>query len=98
MPDGADTIDSRLRETAHAVTNGQVAQLAANYERRRDLARLRAPERLCDGQARQVTRWLRKALRRERAKALAGHWSYDANRHLALRAALQGEAPRQSGT
>jgi hypothetical protein len=34
---------------------------------------------------------LRSALRAERRRALAGHWSYDLNRHLGLLSAYKGE-------
>lgn len=34
---------------------------------------------------------LRRALRAERRRALAGHWSYDLNRHLGLLSAYKGE-------
>jgi hypothetical protein len=34
---------------------------------------------------------LRRALRAERRRALASHWSYDLNRHLALLSAYEGE-------
>jgi hypothetical protein len=34
---------------------------------------------------------LRRALRAERRRGLAGHWSYDLNRHLGLLSAYKGE-------
>src|SRR4029077_13205144 len=34
---------------------------------------------------------LRRALRAERTRGLAGHWSYDLNRHLGLLSAFKGE-------
>jgi hypothetical protein len=37
---------------------------------------------------------LRRALRAERRRALAGHWSYDLNRHLGLLSAYKGELAR----
>ncbi len=39
----------------------------------------------------QVVRLLMRALRRTRRDARAGHWTYDINRHLALRRALDAE-------
>jgi len=39
---------------------------------------------------------LRRALRAERRRALAGHWSYDLNRHLGLLSAYKGELARLS--
>jgi len=41
---------------------------------------------------------LRRALRRERALARAGHWAYDLNRHLALAQALAAEGNAQRKT
>jgi len=38
-----------------------------------------------------ITALLRKALRSERLRGRAGHWSYDLNRHLALVEALKAE-------
>lgn len=37
---------------------------------------------------------LERALRAERNKARSGHWTYDLNRHIALRQAYQAEAER----
>lgn len=37
---------------------------------------------------------LRRALRAERRRAKAGHWTYDLNRHIALRQAYAAEAQR----
>ncbi|HAH63923.1 MAG TPA: hypothetical protein DCL72_00255 [Rhizobiales bacterium] len=37
---------------------------------------------------------LRRALRAERRRGLAGHWSYDLNRHLGLLSAYKGELAR----
>ncbi len=37
---------------------------------------------------------LRKALRSERQRGIGGHWTYDINRHLALREALREENER----
>jgi len=34
---------------------------------------------------------LRRALRAERRRGLAGHWSYDLNRHVGLLSAYRGE-------
>jgi hypothetical protein len=40
---------------------------------------------------------LRRALRAERRRAKAGHWTYDLNRHIALRQAYAAEAARLAG-
>ncbi len=40
---------------------------------------------------------LHRALRAERARGRAGHWTYDLNRHIALLGALKAETARLSG-
>jgi hypothetical protein len=66
------------------------------YQRARDLPKLIAlwPIELEDqslaGELRILGK-LRRALRAERARGLAGHWSYDLNRHLGLLSAYKGE-------
>ncbi|MFP3921677.1 MAG: hypothetical protein ACLFPA_10915 [Dichotomicrobium sp.] len=44
--------------------------------------------------AERVVRALARALRGERCRGRAGHWSYDINRHLALARALREERSR----
>jgi hypothetical protein len=68
----------------------------AAYTRARDLPRLIAlwPHELEDESLegrRLILAKLRRALRAERCRALAGHWSYDLNRHLGLLSAYKGE-------
>lgn len=66
------------------------------YDRARDLPLLLPiwPADLSDtsrdGRARLIAR-LRRALRAERVRGLAGHWTYDLSRHAQLRAALDAE-------
>ena len=66
------------------------------YDRERDLPRLTSvwPAELADrsrqGRARLVGR-LRRALREERQRGLAGHWTYDLARHAQLLAAYRAE-------
>jgi len=68
----------------------------AAYLRSRDLPKLIAlwPHELDDesqeGMFRVLAK-LRRALRAERSRGLAGHWSYDLNRHLGLLSAYKGE-------
>jgi len=69
---------------------------ARSYSRARDLPRLIAlwPYELADFTPEGGTRILsklRQALRAERRRARAGHWSYELNRHLALLGAYKGE-------
>jgi hypothetical protein len=66
------------------------------YCRSRDLPRLIAvwPEEIADattaGQERLIAK-LRRALREERRRGLAGHWAYDLARHSALYEAYRAE-------
>lgn len=46
--------------------------------------------------ARRVIHALERALREERRRGRAGHWSYDINRHLALARALRDERARMA--
>lgn len=68
----------------------------AQYARASDLARLLPlwPEELADasvaGRRRLIARLCR-ALRAERSRGLAGHWTYDLARHAQLRTALDAE-------
>jgi len=69
---------------------------AAAYLRSRDLPKLIAlwPHELEDDSQEgtfRVLAKLRRALRVERRRGLAGHWSYDLNRHLGLLSAYKGE-------
>ena len=69
---------------------------AAAYLRMRDLPKLLAlwPHELADQSSDGrdlILKKLRRALRAERRRGLAGHWSYDLNRHLGLLSAYKGE-------
>jgi hypothetical protein len=69
---------------------------AAAYMRSRDLPKLIAlwPRELADESAeggRYILAKLKSALRAERRRGLAGHWSYDLNRHLGLISAYKAE-------
>jgi hypothetical protein len=66
------------------------------YVRERDLARLIPvwPREIEDRSAKgalHILAKLRRALRAERTRGLAGHWSYDLNRHLGLLSAFKAE-------
>ncbi|MCB1528287.1 MAG: hypothetical protein KDJ45_11360 [Hyphomicrobiaceae bacterium] len=74
----------------------------ADYERRRDLPRLIAvwPHEIeSDDDAVRVIimRKLRAALRAERQRGLAGHWTYDVTRHAQLARAYRNELTRLGG-
>jgi len=67
------------------------------YDRARDLPKLIGlwPWELGDQTLaghEQLLKLLRRALRRERQRGLAGHWTYDLARHTALLKAYQSEA------
>lgn len=71
-----------------------------SYDRRRVLPRLIAidPSELERGGAtldKDIRRRLARALRAERRSGLAGHWTYDLNRHLALLQAFAAESRRK---
>ena len=72
---------------------------AENYQRTRDLPKLARlmPNELSnetlDG-AERIVALLRRALRAERNRARSGHWTYDLNRHIALRQAYLAESER----
>jgi len=81
---------------------GLTAQTADEYLRERDLPRLIAvwPGEVAD-QSRTGTifliRKLKNALRSERQRGRAGHWSYDLGRHLGLAKALKMELSAYTG-
>jgi hypothetical protein len=73
-----------------------IARGAESYDRGRHLARLipLGPEEIADESAaarRKVLAKLSRALRAERTRGRAGHWTYDLNRHLALSQAYAAE-------
>lgn len=66
------------------------------YDRARDLPRLvplwpsEITDQSCEGRLKLIAR-LERALRGERRRGVAGHWSYDLARHAELLAALKEE-------
>jgi hypothetical protein len=86
----------RDRSTVQGILGNAVTAGATAYVRSRDLPRLLAlwPHEIEDrsegGRLRLLAR-LRRALRAERRRARAGHWSYDLNQHLGLLSAYKGE-------
>lgn len=72
------------------------------YDRLQQLPKLIGlwPSELTDASvkgAEKVVALLRKALRAERARGRAGHWTYDLNRHIALAESLKAEEVRLRG-
>lgn len=86
----------RMADAGRACLGRTVRAGALLYERERMLARLVAvtPDEVADrslpGQRRLVER-LARALREERRRGQAGHWTYDLNRHIGLMQALAAE-------
>ncbi len=90
---------SSLARSAGRAMAGAVRAGAGSYDRRRDLPGLIRWDPFTGisanaaGSAEIVAR-LERALRAERNRARAGHWTYDLNRHIALRQAYMAERER----
>lgn len=88
--------ERRLRGAARCAVAGAAAADDTIWDRRRMLPRLIAvgPEELADegpeGRL-EVIRRLHRALRGERMRGRAGHWSYSLDRHVGLVRALAAE-------
>jgi len=81
--------------SAHAFS----ADRAERYDREAELPKLIGlwPHEVRDpavGAVERIVKLLRKALRAERRRGQAGHWTYDLTRHLALSDALKKEEAR----
>jgi hypothetical protein len=93
---GRQGIAAEPRQTGTSIFEAIAAAEAHSYNRDRDLPGLIAlwPRELAD-KTREggllIVAKLRRALRAERRRARAGHWSYDLNRHLGLMGAYKGE-------
>ena len=87
----------RLMRRAEAAVGATLRAGAALYDRQRDLPRLirvdvRPAE--CETDVEAIVQRLARALRAERNRARSGHWTYDLNRHIALRQAYLAESDR----
>ena len=95
-----------MRSRAARAVASAIAAGIADYRRQRCLPALLplTPAEVADtGEAmrRRIVGRLARALRAERTRGRAGHWSYDINRHIALLQAYEAErrhlrAPRRS--
>jgi len=90
---------AELRRRAERLLDNTARAGATTYERRRDLPRLiridpAVPEAESIGFIEAVVGRLARALRAERLRGRAGHWTYDLNRHIALRQAYLAESGR----
>ena len=91
--------DERIRRGAENAISRTLKAGAETYERARDLPRL---ARIMPGEIaaesaeglRVILARLESALRAERNRARSGHWTYDLNRHIALRQAYLAERQR----
>ncbi len=90
----------RRRKTLHRRAVRSVAETVAAgvepYDRARHLPRLIPvePDRLADDSPenrRRIIAALARALRAERNRGRAGHWTYDLNRHIALKQAYAAD-------
>jgi hypothetical protein len=96
--------DGTAARARQAQRGPAVRAIAANvragvraYDRARDLpALIRTEPAAADGPeaTEAILARLERALRAERSRARAGHWTYDLNRHIALRQAWLAERAR----
>jgi hypothetical protein len=94
--DAKEQLGSQPDPDATRVFGTMVHAGSGCYLRARDLQRLIAlwPHELADQSPEGsllILSKLRRALRAERRRALAGHWSYELNRHLGLMTAYKAE-------
>ncbi len=89
---------NRMRTRAWHAVDAVIAAGALSYDRSR-LSRL-IPIAPCGAKGggaaatRAIIRLLARAMRGERARGRAGHWTYDLNRHMGLLQALRAERER----
>jgi hypothetical protein len=91
--------EEAMRRHAGRATDSVIAAGVENYDRERDLTRLihashadlddRSP-----GMVPSILARLARALRSERNRGRSGHWTYDLNRHIALKQAYEAEKAR----
>jgi len=88
-----------IRSTAYRAADAVIANGSASYDRHRMLPRVLpvGPDDVTGGEpetTRRIVLKLASALRVERARGRAGHWTYDLNRHIGLVQALKAEQER----
>lgn len=96
---GPDAVAERRRRQVRDGCERAVRSGAELYDRARHLPRLAraTPQEIASGDpavARIILGRLLRALRAERRRGRAGHWSYDLNRHIALMQAIVAERVR----
>lgn len=103
MDRSTDSLDGGFRRRAARAFGGLVRHGADAFDRTLYLPRVLPgpPEAPGDGspeaQRRTLAR-LARALRSERQRGRAGHWTYDLNRHIALAQAYESERRRLART
>ena len=96
------SVPSGMGRAARHTMAGRIAAGREAYERSLHLPRIIAvgPDEIADdspaGRA-AILRRLARALRAERRRGRAGHWSYDLNRHIALSQAYSAEREAARG-
>lgn len=92
-----ETFSKKLRLRSWRAIDGAIAQGVPDYDRSR-LRRLIpiGPDEMAGGPAttRAILLRLARALRGERSRGRAGHWTYDLNRHIGLAQAWRAEKRR----
>jgi hypothetical protein len=88
-----------IRSTAHRAVDSVITNGSKAYDRGRILPRVLpiGPEKLAGAEpetTRRIVLKLARALRIERARGRAGHWTYDLNRHIGLAQAFKAEQER----
>lgn len=91
--------EAAVAATARQAVRAAVRAGAVEYQRASILPRLVAvaPAEVADDSpagTRRILALLARALRSERRRGRAGHWSYDLNRHIGLRQAMLAETAR----
>jgi hypothetical protein len=92
-----------FRRQAYRAVDAVIANGRESYERSRMLVRLLpvGPDEITGAEpetTRRLVLKLARALRAERARGRAGHWTYDLNRHIGLVQALKAEEERLAAT
>lgn len=93
---------NKERLLADHLVDRRIRAGAQSYDRERDLPALIRLEPFAPaGDTREaveaILSRLERALRAERNRARSGHWTYDLNRHIALRQAHRAETERLAG-
>jgi hypothetical protein len=92
-----------IRSTAYRAADAIIADGSKAYDRGRMLPRVLpvGPDELRGAEpetTRRIVLKLARALRAERARGRAGHWTYDLNRHMGLLQAMKAEQERLAAT